>query len=356
MKPFTTGRRSPIGVDFDGRFMRAVQLTKARDGWRLEAGVSAPRTSPDAPMDGPEVKEFHQVLRRQNFKGTRVVLAVPEEKLVADLLELPPRSSGAPLDEIARAELASAHAYDPAEAETVCWDLPPSARVKDMTNVMAVACRHADAQALLEAFESAGLAVGALSSRLHAVVRAVRPMLWDSGMTAILDFGWDSALLLLMHQGTVIYRRTMPEAAVRLLLQAVSKSLDLEDDAANYLLADVGLAPDSEEAKDEAPSFKDLTTLISKHLEVVVEAMRSAFSYAAQLYPDATAVEYVLLTGQGSGIPGFYETLLERLGMSVRVTAPVDVLEGPSTRDGPPGNPSLTVATGLAQYAGWLAR
>ena len=356
MTSLVTGRRSPIGIDFDNRFMRAVQLTKTRDGWRLEAAVSAPRMFPDAPMDGREVKEFHQVLRRQNFKGTRVVLAVPEETLVTDLLELPPRTSGAPVDQIARTELASAHGYDPTEAETICWDLPPSARVKDMTHVMAVACRHDDAEALLEAFESAGLTVGALSSRLHAVVRAVGSMLWDSGMTAILDFGWDLALLVLVHQGTVIYRRMMPEAAVRLLLRAVSKSLDLEDDAADYLLADVGLAPDIEEAGDETPSFEDLTTLIGKHLEVVAEAMQLAFSYAAQLYPDATAVEYVLLTGQGSAIPGFYETLLERLDTSVRITAPTDILEEPSTRDGPPGNPSLTVATGLAQYAGWLAR
>jgi Tfp pilus assembly PilM family ATPase len=356
VKPLVTGRRSPIGIDFDARFMRAVQLLKVRDGWRLEAAVSAPRMFPDAPMDEREVREFRQILRRQSFKGARTVLAVPEEKLVADLLELPPRSSGAPVNQIARTELANVHGYDPREAETFCWDLPPSARVKDMTQVMAVACRHADAEALLEAFESVGLAVEALSSRLHAAVRAIQPMLWTEGMTAVLDFGWDSALLLLVHQGTVIYRRVMPEAAVRLLLQAISKGLDLEDDAADYLLADVGLAPDAEEVGHGALSFEDVTTLIGKHLEVVVEAMRSAFSYAAQLYPDATAVEYVLLTGQGSGIPGFYETLLERLGISVRVTAPVDVLEGPSTREGPSGNPSLTVATGLAQYAGSMAQ
>jgi len=355
VKPLVTGRRSPIGIDFDGRFMRAVQLVKTRDGWRLEAAVSAPRMFPDVPMDEREVGEFRQILRRQNFKGARTVLAVPEEKLVADLLELPPRSSGAPVDQIARTELATMHGYDPGEAEASCWDLPPSARAKDMTQVMAVACRHADAEALLDAFESAGLVVGALNSRLHAIVRAIRPMLWTEGMMAVLDFGWDSALLLLMHQGTVIYRRMMREAGVRLLLQAISKNLDLEDDAADYLMADVGLAPDPEEVGHEAPSFEDVTTLIGKHLEVVVEAMQSAFSYAAQLYPDATAVEYVLLTGQGSGIPGFYETLLKRLGMSVRVTAPGDVLEGPSTREGPPGNPSLTVATGLAQYAGSLA-
>ncbi|MEA3367056.1 MAG: hypothetical protein U9R68_02960, partial [Planctomycetota bacterium] len=132
-------RESPIGVDFDSRYLRAAQLTPAAGGWRLQAAVRIPRVAPEQDLGDRDVVHLRSTLERLGFQGKHLVLAVPEEKLAVDVLELPPRDSRAPVDEIARSELARTHGYEADAAEMVSWDLPPSSRAKDMTQMMAVA-------------------------------------------------------------------------------------------------------------------------------------------------------------------------------------------------------------------------
>jgi Tfp pilus assembly PilM family ATPase len=295
-----------------------------------------------------DLRELRAALVRQGFLGTRVVLAVPEEKLVTGLLELPPRSSGAPVDQIARTELANLHGFDPAQAEAVSWDLPQTARAKDATHAMAMACRHGDAEALLDLVEETGLDVVALSSRLHALVRASRAVGTDSGMTAILDLEWNRGTLILMYRQTVVYRWMMPEAAMLHLSKALSDHGGLDDEQIGYLLTDVGLTPS--DAVDK--SLCDLVgALIRKHLDALVPAMGSPLAYAVQLYPEAS-IGQMLLTGFGARLPGAAEYLHKSLGFPVRVTAPADIVRCPPSLGAKAVDPGLVVATGLALLGG----
>ena len=340
-------RESPIGVDFDGRYLRAAQLVRAGAGWRLHAAVRIPRVAPAQDLGERDVAHLRDTLERLGFHGRRLVLAVPEDKLAVDILELPPRTSGAPVEEIARSELARTHGYEAAAAEMLSWDLPPSSRARDITQMMAVALPHADADALLDVFDRAGLEVSVLDTHMAATIRACRPLLPDEGLTAILTVGWDWGLLLLWLNGTVIYRRLMPENSLRRLTDAVARNLNLPVESVDCALEAVGLADPSRAERDTPVPIEALRPLIQKPIHAAAEAVRAAFAYAAQMYAGTDAAG-VLLTGQTAAVPGVTDDLASRLDVAVRTAAPADLVEtapeaGPET-----GHPALTSAVGLA--------
>ena len=341
------GGASLIGIDLEGRSVRAAQLVSTTRGWLLTAALALPRaTSPAAPLDRPEVDGLALALARHGFTGRRVVLAIPEDKLVTGILELPPRTSGAPLDEIARTELANMHGYDPQAAEAVCWDLPVSSR-RGTTQAMGVACRHDDAEAVLKAFDASSLDVQALDSRLHAVVRACQSVLPQTGITAVLDLEWTGTMLLLVSEGTVFYKRTMSEGAVRQLVQAITEGLALDEEAALLLLAEVGLAPRGPEHASHAEA---ISPMISKYLDIMAHSLQSPLAYATAQYP-GSSVAGLLLVGHGAGIPGVAEGLQQRLGMGVRAVTPADVVQGQPSLGAKAQDPSLVAAIGLARFA-----
>jgi Tfp pilus assembly PilM family ATPase len=343
-------RESPIGVDFDGRYLRAAQLARAADGWRLQAAVRIPRVAPEEALGPRDIVHLRDTLERLGFRGKRLVLGVPEDKLAVDVLELPPRNSRAPVDDIARTELARTHGYDAAAAEMVSWDLPPSSRARDMTQMMAVALPHAVADALLDAFDGAGLEVTVLDTHMAATIRACRPLLPDDGLTAVLTIGWDCALLLLWLDGTVIYRRLMPENSLRCLTAAVARNLNLPADAADCVLEEVGLADRRPEESDTPLPLDALRTIIQKPINASAEAVRAAFAYAAQMYV-GTQTTGVLVTGPAAAVPGATEHLASRLDMNVRTVTPGDVVGAAPAVASEAGHPALTPAVGLAMYS-----
>jgi Tfp pilus assembly PilM family ATPase len=326
--------------------MRAAQLVRSGRTWSLAAAMALPRMAAEAVPSHAEVEQLAGALNRQGFRGGRVVLGVPDEKILTGVLELPPKTSGAPLQEIARSELASMHGYEPQAAESVCWDLPTSTR-RGSTQAMGVACRHADAETVLQAFDHVGLDVIALDSRLHAVTRVCASVVPQAGITAVLDLEWNRTMLLLLYQGTVIYKRTVTDQSLRQLVKGLMQGLELEEDSVLYLLADVGLAP---QTSDYAAQAETIRPLVTKYLDSIAASLQSPFAYATSQYA-GTALDSLLLVGQGAAIPGASEHLQPRLSVNVRVVRPTDVVQCPPSLGGKAQDPSLAVAIGLAWFS-----
>jgi len=330
----------------ESRTVRAAQLTQWGRTWSLKAALALPRMAAGASLQAAEVEQLAAAFQRLGFAGNRVVVGLPEDKILTGVLELPPKTSGAPLTEIARTELAAMHGYDIQAAEAVCWDLPASTR-RGSTQAMGVACRHADAETVLEAFDRSGLDVVALDSRLHALTRACTAVLPQTGIAAVLDMEWRHTLLLLLYQGTVIYKRTMTEQPLQQLAKALMQGLDLEEDSAIYLLTEVGLAPQTQDLAGQAEAIRPLVT---KYLDAVAASLQSPFAYATSQYAGA-APDALLVTGHGASIPGLAEHFQPRLGVTVRVARPADVTQCPPSLGGKAQDPSLVVPIGLARFS-----
>jgi Tfp pilus assembly PilM family ATPase len=372
--------RTPIGIDVGSRAVKAVQFGRARWGdgkWRVVAVAEVPRsemsgsTAPRAagaaaqgssggqapPAGSPhalkpeDVRRLLGTLERQGFSGTEVVLAVPTERMTTNVLELPPRSSQAPLEQIARMEVARAHRCAPDSFEMGSWDLPAASRATKTTPVMAVACNHAEAGALLDPFEAEGLHVTALDVRPCALARACEPLLGGRGtITAIVDVGWSGATLTLMYQGVVIYGRTLADGGIAKLYQTLGARLRLEPDVIDYLLAESGMGDPG--AAGVAPQRKgpvDAATLIAAHFDAAVRELQVSLSYAQHQYT-GTSVSRLLLVGGGACIRGVAAHFSNVLRIETRTAAPADIADCSGGAVGLSGSPALTLATGLAQF------
>lgn len=379
--------RSATGLDVGARSVKAIQFARDRFGdgaWRVAAAAEMPRdavaggadAAPPAapqtqgqaapaakasPLTGDEVRRLVATLERQGFAGSDVVLAVPNDRVFTSMLELPPRSSNAPLEQIARMEMARSHRLAPDAFEMGSWDLPAAARATRQTHVMAVACTHADASAVIDPFEAEGLTVTALDVKAAALARACAPLLDADagGITGLVDLGWTSATLSLMHQAVVIYGRTLGDSGLFKLYTTLAGRLGLDGEVIDYLLSDTGLSAGRDPAGKDAPpasapvnrktrNATDAAGLIAAHFEAAVQELKVSLSYAQHQYPD-TPLRRLLVVGGGACIHGVTQHLRQTLGIEALAVAPADVAKYPSHLAAPCASPSLTAALGLAQ-------
>ena len=119
-----TARYSPIGLDVGSRCIKAVQFSRSHKGLRICAVACIDRSGKGTAILAAEAAALRDILARQGFRGRKLVLGGPPARLLSGVMELPPRASGAPLDQIARIELARAHDCPPDSIDLSWWELP----------------------------------------------------------------------------------------------------------------------------------------------------------------------------------------------------------------------------------------
>jgi Tfp pilus assembly PilM family ATPase len=381
MRRFGRKSRSAIGLDLGARYVTAVQLERAGGGaagggapagWRVAAAARVSRGRAGQPFDAAEASRLCDTIDRLGFTGTDVVLAAPQDKLLAGVLELPPRNAQIPLEQIARVELARTNKCPPESFEMGYWELPSPARAGRASHVMAVGYAHADAAALLDLVEGAGFSVVAIDARCCALARACGGLASPPpGLTAILDLGWSGASLVLLHDGVVVSERALAESGTDQLYDAFSTRLRLDPEMTDYLLGEVGLrdassssaaaaaaAPEALDARGGAvatageprPALPDEARgALSAYADGLVRELLVSFSYATRQYTDAT-VARLLLAGAGAAVPGLGEFLSKELGLETVAVAPKDLAECPPPLLEACSSPELTPAAGLALF------
>src|SRR5690349_2563599 len=195
---FAKHSRSIIGLDVGARRIKAVQLDAS--GASLCAAIVVPRLEASLVPSPDEVSRLSATLYRAGFTGNRVALAMPSEKLVTQVMEFP-RAAGS-FEQLARMELARSHRCAPDSLELGAWELPSANRSGKTTQVMVIAGKHEDSTPLLDVFEQQGLDVVSLQPRACALARATAQFTaTEKPLSALLDFGWNAATLVLVHQG-----------------------------------------------------------------------------------------------------------------------------------------------------------
>lgn len=336
------GRRSAIGLDVGPRAVGAVQVIRARSGLRLAAAVRLPRQRPSETLDAQEVERLMSVLDRHGFQGREVVLAVPDRLLRCSALELPPRSSGAPVDQLARMEVARAFKLDPAALELACWDVPGAAQ--GSSGVLAAALSHADAAGILGPFEAAGFVPVALEPRVCAMARAAAPLTADPAtVDGVVDLGEPAAVLAVLQDGVVAYERAMQECGLGSLRAELASGLKLPP-----TVIDLVLEPRHAERNAVEPPG-GAAALLESSAEIIARETRAALDYVARRTHGVKPGK-VLLAGPGARIPTIVKRLTEDLGQEIAPLAPGRLAEPPPTLADAGADPALAVALGLALH------
>ena len=345
MNLFKRTTTSPIGLDIGRHAIKAVQLTSSAARPAITAATRVQRDGTTTTLNGRDIAGLRQTLKSTGFTGNDIVIAAPHDQLLTAFLELPPRETGAPIEQIAKMEFARMHRCGPNELEMSFWDLPAPARAAASTHVMAAGCKHQDADAMIDVLENAGFYVRAIDTHAWSLLRACAPLLPEHGTAMILDMGHTAARLILANNRMVAYERTLPDAGGGDLIDQVSKRAGADPRSIQSRVYDTPVRP--KETTPHAAGDKDpVADAVASHCQTIADEVRVSLSFAAHRYPDAT-LSQVLLVGGGAAMPqaaGFFEETLE---VPTRKVALADVADD---RDEPPWSTAAVAAAGLAKF------
>jgi Tfp pilus assembly PilM family ATPase len=212
--------------------------------------------------------------------------------------------------------------------------------------MLAVALKHADAEALLGPLMEGGLDVAAIDARAWALARAVSAMGGENVPCAVLDLDWESGFLVFMHDGKVLFQRNLQEVGVGTLYRGVASQFDLTEEVTDYLLTH----NEQRKTEDEqSPQRARIATLTAQYAASLTDELESSFAFAGHRYRDL-APRRLLVCGTGARVAGICEELGGRLKVTVE-RASVDAIA--RCADGLAevcATPALMTAVGLAMY------
>lgn len=317
----------PIGVDVGAAYIAAAQVREGAGGApALHAAVRFERARPGTPLSVDEAARTLDVLDRQGFVGNTIVSCAPLARQISAVMELPTRASGAPVDVLARAEIARQHRLDVSRVQAQCWDLPvpPKTRGGETGPVMAVGCTISDAESILHPLLEAGADVAALDARCVALARGAG--LADAAATGsrlalALDLEMEASLLVVTVDGVVVYERVLPEASLGGLCERVSSKHGLDPAMAMVALREAGAADDAAPGeRTEWPALGSIRSIIGEFAADIGREVSVSSGYAGQRFPQAAGHEgkaRLALTGEGARIGGLARRIAERAGLPV---------------------------------------
>lgn len=349
----TSSKLSAIGLELDAHEFRAVQLIAPSKrlpskGNRVVAWAVLPRqngvsgeertTMPSA----DELRWVASVLGRRGFVGNAVSLTTSSKECSSHVIDLPPVESGAPVNQLARMEVARARKCSPDDFELGFWALPTKGRTRE---TLAVACPKRVIENTIETFEEAGFEPAGIDLLELAIDRggqaSARAVVVENEINASLHIGWNSSLAVLKLGETVIYVRRIERGAgsvwkaatVKFKMSALGADSILDD---RFALDD----PDCH-AKIQRAVWSSLAAEVANELDVAVAYVSHSFRMAP--------LGRVLLSGYGNSNPIIHEHIDKVLGIPIELAAPAELVQSIGQRtDAWALAGRLAVAYGLA--------
>jgi type IV pilus assembly protein PilM len=326
------------GIDIGSGSLRLVELTmNARrvevENWGVVAlppGLVREGAVTDPKGLAPFLQRLVAESRRHKLHSDPTVV-LPEQQSFLKLLTVPTRNPHE-LGDAIRFEAGQHIPFDPGEM-VMDWQVVGS---KDSTGTQALlgAAPRTLVDALLAAFDTAGVPVGALEIESVAMTRALlEPTATANGTGRMLaDLGEQHTTLVIYDHGTIPFTATLPFQQAR-LSQVLAEELTISETDAEKAKRLFGLDP----KKGKGIVRRILVPLLAELTDGIARTAR----YYREHFPGNPTVGEILLTGGGSMLPGLPPYLADALKLPVQ----------PATL--PPGlkslGPSFSTAIGLAQ-------
>lgn len=339
---------SSIGLEIDAHEFRAVQLMSGPKGTKTLAWAVFPRLGNDdvaarkSLPNADELRWASSILGRRGFVGRTVSISPSTAECTSHIMELPPVDSGAPIEQLARMEVARANKCAPNEFELGYWSLPAKGRTAE---TLAVACPRPIIDCLIEQFSQAGMTPVGIDLMELAICRGGQTELVedDKEINASLHIGWASSLAVLTLGNTVMYVRRIERGASSVWDLATGRyklsprSADsVIDDSHQQSLDDVA-------ANMRKSAWSGLAFELANELDVAIAYVSNSYRFAP--------FGKIRLSGYGTSNSVIEEQLDKVLGIPVSNTPPVALVEAIGA-----GRDSWSMACRLAVPYGLAAR
>lgn len=298
--------RMRVGIDIGTRAIKFAEVD-AKAGIVTISGV-IPRIDAGTGIDGKEISRIAAVLRRRGIWSRSVVLGAPSSLASNAMLELPPRSSGAPIERLAQIEMARMLRCEPQTIETVCWDVALGGKSAPHTSVMAVACATTEATRISEEFEDAGIVVDAIEPGCIALARVVRRRMGASSFVVV-DLGASGGRVCVVKDGIVTLQRELGELGMLERLGCAAAPVGCSVDAL-WRQISAGGADGVQTTRGASEIARTFTERLAEDVE---RAVKESLGYA-RTRGGSVAPELIALAGWGGAAAGLAEMLSEQSG------------------------------------------
>lgn len=319
----TRSKLSAIGLDIDAHEFRAVQLMQTSKGISTVAWAIFPRrddidhSQRESLPDADELRWAAGILGRRGFVGNTISVAPSTAACSSHVIELPPVESGAPIEQLAKLEVARAKKCGPDDFELGQWALPAKGRIQE---TLAVACTRSVIENTIERFEEAGLVPAGIDLLELAICRSGQANIVENEINASLHIGWNNSLAVLTLGETVIYVRRIERGASSVWDLAKGR-YRLSTRGADAVINDQKLLDGSSGyAKIKKATWTGLATELASELDVTIAYVAHSFRTAP--------LGKIRLSGYGSVNPVIDEQLDKVLGIPIECTAPPALVKG----------------------------
>lgn len=297
---------SLIGVHVTSEWIAAYQSRRDR-----AVACVIPRSTPGGDeLTELEAHTLQRVLARQGFDSNRIALVAPGGSTLASPIPAPPRSSGAPVDQIVAAEAARTLKCEPSEVELAIWSLPSSPRAKDgdASEYLVVALSHKAAESVIAPLENAGLEVVSIVAPADAVPRCLL-----HEQTAVIQIDLEAATLYVSSARQPLYQRRIPECGEARMIDAIVKQQRVDPALAARILQ-LGADADAERLKLDA--IRDSQQHLRAAADALAAEMMDSLRYISHRFGN-TPISSVLLAGKSATRSGLAEWMEAATGLPV---------------------------------------
>lgn len=344
------GRKRPqlLGLDISSTAVKLLELTRSGGRYRVESYAVEPlpanSVSEKNITDVDAVGEaIRRVVKRSGTKNKYAAVAVSGSAVITKIISMP----GSLSDEEMEAQIEmEADQYIPYPLEEVSIDfevIGPSDKNPELADVLLAASRKENVDDRAAACELAGLNAKVVDVEAYAMENAfslISDQLGggDSSQTiAVADIGATMTTLNVLHSHRIIYTREQGFGGKQ-LTEEIQRRYGLSYEEAGMAKRQGGL-PDNYVTEVLDPFKESMAQQVSRSLQ---------FFFSSSPY---SSVDYIVLAGGSSSIPGVDELIEEKLGTPTIVANPfANMSLSPRIKPQSLANdaPALMIACGLA--------
>lgn len=308
---------SSIGLDVDHHEIRAVQLVRSGGAVRVESWAVFPRlhSTPNSALM-PSVQELEwvkSILGRRGFVGNQVSIAPQSSVCSSHNFELPPIESGAPLDQLARMEVARDRRCQPEAFELGHWSMPGRGKSRE---TLAVACPRETIDQMIAGYSQADLIPVGMDFKELAMVRAhlhtIESSQQEEQICGLLHVGWANSVAVICLGSQIVYIRRVDSGAEHAWNYLTSRCR-LSERGANSLLSNA-ILPEELHNHHGVESMRHAAW--AKPASMLSKELDTAIAYVSHSYRMAPIGD-VLLSGYGTGESTIHDEVYSKIGTTV---------------------------------------
>jgi type IV pilus assembly protein PilM len=335
--------RTYVGLDVGSKTVKAVELRRLRDGFRIERFAVVPMPAgglvEGVVVDSGKVSEaVRAAFQQAGIHHRRVVTALGSKAVVVREIQLPEM----PEEELDRAVRFEAERYLPVAGEDLRVDYQVVEGAHGQVSVLFAAARREVVDNFVQALEGAGVTPEVLEVTTFALARLFRGDA-QQGAIMVADMGAEGTDLLVLQGDRLRLSRMIPTGG-NVLTRAVAAVLELEPAAAEVVKEEKAVAPVGRTLPEDPTSARVAEAISPVLGDLVTETRRSMEFFVAR--SGGQEIRKVVLTGGSSRMPNLAAFLAEELGVPVEVGDAFRIAPADPRAEGL--GPVVAVATGLA--------